>query len=186
MTIVYLNGSSLDLLPNWADTVATVTQHEPHMLPQTVAAIKKAGDQNRLVVAIDGSADNTFVGCIAFWPLEVATDGTQWVELGTIFIVTAYRFPNSHLGIADELHRRIIELANGHSLMATTTNPSERKAWQRAGLIVIPFSELPSEVLPATCVCPRHKTGTTNPLDCPFRDRSCTASITPETWARLT
>jgi len=184
MTIVYLNDSFDLALPNWQNIIAAATQHEPHMLPQAAAAIQKAGEENRLVVAVDSDADNTFVGCIALWPLEVATDGVQWLELGSIFVAPAYRFPRSHLSVADELHRRIIELANGHNLMATTTNPSERKAWQRAGMIRLPFSDLPGNVLKATCVCPAYKIGVVDPQSCPHRDQNCTASVAPETWTR--
>ncbi len=183
--IVYLSGSSLGRLPGWPETVTSVTQHEPHLLPQQTEAIRAAGFDNRLVVAVDTEANNTFVGSIALWPLGVATNGVEWQELGTVFVTEAYRFRQSHLGVADELHRQIIVIANGHDILATTTNDKERKVWQRIGLILVPFSGLPDGVLPATCVCPFHKIGVANPLDCPYRDRACTAAIAPETRDRI-
>jgi len=180
--ISYLHNSSLDSLSGWAEKVAAATQHEPHLLPQLVAAINSAGHEDRLIVATDR---HTFIGSIALWPLGVVTEGVQWFELGTVFVTPEYRFPQSGLDIADELHRRIMTLANGHDIMATTTNPSERKSWQRVGFITVPFAKLPPEVLLATCVCPTNKTGVTNPLDCPYRGKSCTVALAPDTLARL-
>jgi len=184
MSIVYLHNGSLDRLSNWSKTIAAATEHEPHLLCQNVADIKKAGLEGRLVAAIDDS-NNAYVGSIALWPLDVATNGVQWLELGTIFVTEIYRFHSSRLGVADELHRRIISLANGHNILATTTNDKERKVWSRIGLNTVPFSELPSNVLPVTCVCPQHKTGVANPLTCPYRDQTCTAAIAPETRVRI-
>ena len=183
--INYFHNSSLHHVNGWASKVAAATKHELHLLPQLLANLKAAGHEDRLVVAADENQENMFVGSIALWPLGVATDSIQWFELGTVFVVPNYRFPNSGLDIADELHRRIMTLANGHNIMATTTNPSERKSWQRVGFVTVPFNRLPPEVLPATCICPKSKTGVNNPLNCPFRGNHCTVALAPDTLSRL-
>lgn len=182
--IVYLSGASLNALSNWIEWIVANTSHEIHLLSQNPSSLEQAGRENRLIVAVDRQ-NNTIVGCIALWPLNVAIGGIQWFELGTVFVAPAYRHPQSGLDIADELHRQVIKLANGHNIMSTTTSSNERKAWQRVGLITIRFSDLPPEVLRATCVCPFYKIGVANPLGCPARDGSCVTAIARETMARL-
>ena len=184
--IRYLQGRELDSLARWAEDVAEISRHQPHLLPQKPEALRGANEAGRVVIAIDAAANSQVVGCIVLWELDVTSHGASWFELGTVVVVDGYRHrDNPTLFIADALYAQMLGAFPGVNILATTTNESALKSGERAGLKHPGFRVLPPDVQAGTCICPHSKTGVDDPRLCPLRDQSCFMRVSEETWQRL-
>lgn len=194
--IQYISGAALKRFAWWIPQVVDATQNEQHLLTKTSAELRSVAEDGHIIIAVDTKRNHVVVGCIALWDLtenhkqritSLTTNPlAHWRELGTLWVKPEYRFHGDrHMPLADALYRRILALNQSENILATTTNLAAVHLGMRHGMQMIPFHTLPKNIHEATCVCPMEKTGVTNNMHCPLKDKTCFVRVPFPTWRRM-
>lgn len=194
--IQYISGPALKRFAWWIPQIVDATQNEQHLLAKTSLELKVAADKGHIIIAVDTRRNHIVVGCIALWDLTenhrnwISSLGGNvrdgWYELGTLWVKPEYRFHGDrHMPIADALYRRNLADNQSKNILATTTNLAAIHLGMRHGMQMIPFSTLPQNIHKATCVCPPEKTGVTDNMQCPLKDKMCRVRVPFPTWQRM-
>ena len=179
--ITVLHGEALKRRSSeWIEAIVAGTIQNPAgLLTKTRADIEEVVAQDRIFVAFH-EATGAFVGSAVMWELL-----GDWSELGTIYVVPAWRFAVTGLPVTQYLHLLAVATFEdaGRFVIETSTVPAVvHGARTRHGMETPSFRDLPDDVHTATCCCPIDKTGTTdNVASCRRMDNPCVLMAGPRT-----